>query len=107
MTKGTALVTGASAGLGMLFAEALAREGHDLILTARRTERLEKGVKAMAYRLHQANISGTICCRTAIPYCAIRRPVGRTVAQAGVPSLPVPLTVISIVPPVAAESSRP
>lgn len=41
MTKGTALVTGASAGLGMLFAEALARQGHDLILTARRAPKLE------------------------------------------------------------------
>ena len=41
MTKGTALVTGASAGLGMLFAEALARQGHDLILTARRAAKLE------------------------------------------------------------------
>jgi short-subunit dehydrogenase len=46
-TKGTALITGASSGIGSLYADRLARRGFDLILVARNSDRL----RALASRL--------------------------------------------------------
>lgn len=49
MTKRTVLITGASSGIGAAFAEEFAAQGFDLVLTARREERLN----ALAERLRR------------------------------------------------------
>ena len=50
MSEKTALITGASSGIGKSFAEILAKEGYNLILVARRKQKLDELAKTLADR---------------------------------------------------------
>src|ERR1051326_8354285 len=50
----TVIVTGASHGLGVTFAEALASQGANVVLAARSKDKLDECCRAMTARGHQA-----------------------------------------------------
>jgi uncharacterized protein len=52
--KGTALITGASSGIGAIYADRLAQRGYDLILVARNRERLNEVAKKVTDKTGRA-----------------------------------------------------
>lgn len=79
-----ALVTGASAGIGAEFARALARDGVSVVLTARRTDRLE----ALA-----AELEKTWSVQTRCVACDLSRPDGVDALASAVADLPIGILV--------------
>ena len=72
-----AVVTGASQGLGFALATALAEAGYSLVIDARRTDRLQSAVTALAARTQVIGVAGDI----ADP--AHREALARAAAQLG------------------------
>ena len=52
MNQRTVLITGSSSGIGAAFAEVFASEGFDLVITARREDRLQALAASLAKRYH-------------------------------------------------------
>jgi len=61
MTRPVALITGASAGIGAAAVESFAAAGYDVVLAARRLDRLQQAAAAAASRHPQAQILPLAC----------------------------------------------
>lgn len=90
MTRTTALVTGATAGIGHEFATQLAARGHDLVLVARDTARLEEtaGRLRAAYGIEVEVLTADLSDRAQTEVVAARlaevdRPVDLLINNAG------------------------
>lgn len=89
-SKGTALITGASTGIGAIYADRLAKRGHDLILVARNAERLTALARRIAsdtgrkIETVQADLTSTADLRRIEDILRTNRSISTLVNNAGV-----------------------
>ncbi|HEY2685096.1 MAG TPA: SDR family oxidoreductase [Steroidobacteraceae bacterium] len=89
-STGTALITGASSGIGAVYAERLARRGHDLVLVARNTGKLESLAGTLAkstgrrVEVLSADLSNTGEVKRVAEFLQSRRDISLLVNNAGV-----------------------
>lgn len=89
-SKGTALITGASTGIGAIYADRLAKRGHDLILVARNAERLTALARRIAsdtgrkIETVQADLTSTADLRRIEDILRTNRRISTLVNNAGV-----------------------
>ena len=94
-TRGTAVVTGASSGIGAIYADRLARRGYDLILVARNQARLDAvadriaGVTGRAVKAVAADLNDKADLKRVEAILATDRGVTMLVNNAGI-GAPVP-----------------
>ena len=92
-TKGTAVVTGASSGIGAIYADRLARRGYDLILVARNQARLDAvadriaGVTGRAVKAVAADLNDKADLKRVEAILATDRGITMLVNNAGVGAL--------------------
>lgn len=89
-SKGAALITGASTGIGAIYADRLAKRGHDLILVARNAERLTALARRIAsdtgrkIETVQADLTSTADLRRIEDILRTNRSISTLVNNAGV-----------------------
>ena len=67
----TVLITGASSGIGEAFAQVFSEQGFDLVLTARRQDRLESIASNLKTNIHiiQADLSDPMAPKNILDFC--------------------------------------
>jgi len=92
ITNKTALITGASSGIGAVYADRLAVRGHDLVLVARRADRLD-AIAAQIRATHGVQVETLVADlasdagQASVEQLLMNRPVGILVNNAGIARL--------------------